>query len=233
MKKSIITNLALGLTILLCIGSVAYAESSGNFSSGVNTTKCLIDNAAGTLTGGIGDTFLQTTLRTPNYQWTALVILPSLVTGLFTKNRVDTTTTQSTAYVGVKVRVLIDNKVVAPGTPIGADVKIPANADAGWVYYDKRWQQVIANLFNQIAACVTAPTICNLELILSTLSAHSMDIVVGDVGGGDHTLKVEWQFEDSDGNLGNAAACVDPGILTVQQVKTFQTGGGIEILPLP
>jgi hypothetical protein len=60
-----------------------------------------------------------------------------------------------------------------------------------------------------------------------------MDFVVGDVGGGDHTLKVEWQFEDSDSNLSNAAACVGPGVLTVQQVKTFQTGGGIDILPLP
>jgi hypothetical protein len=44
-------------------------------------------------------------------------------------------------------------------------------------------------------------------------------------------VKVEWQFEDSDGTGGNAAACVGPGVLTVTQVKTFATGGGIVILP--
>ncbi len=93
MKKSIITGVALGLAILLSIGSYASAESSGNFSAQINTTKCLIDNTSGSLTGGIGDTFLQTTLRTPNSQFTALVIRPSLVTGLFTKTKVDTTTT--------------------------------------------------------------------------------------------------------------------------------------------
>ncbi len=213
---------------LLGIGSV-YGESSGNFSAKINTTQCLIDNSTGGLTGGItGDTFLETSIRTPNSQFTALVIRPSLVTGLYTKTKVTETITQATAWAGLKVRVLIDGKVVAPGTPVGA----VASPDDGWVYYDKRWQQITQNFLNQIEACVLNTSLdCSLELILSTLSAHSMDFVAGDVGGGDHTLKVEWAFEDSDGTGGNAAACVGPGVVTVQQVKTFQTGSGIDILP--
>jgi len=35
-------------------------------------------------------------------------------------------------------RVLIDGNVVAPGTPVGAE----AGPDDGWVYCDKRWQQM-------------------------------------------------------------------------------------------
>ena len=87
------------------------------------------------------------------------------------------------AYAGVMVRTLIDNKVVAPGLPAGVDVTKPGNEDAGWVYYDKRWQQVTANFLTQILACQDPlNTNCDLGLILSTLSAHSMDFVAGDVG---------------------------------------------------
>ncbi len=235
MKKIAVISLASALVILLGIGSMVYAESSGNFSAKINTTQCLIDNDSGSLTGGITSaTFLDTKIRTPNSQWTALVIRPSLVTGLYTKTKVTETISQATAYAGLKVRVLIDNKVVAPGSPVGVDVTDPANADAGWVYYDKRWQQINQNFLNQILACTDNTELdCSLELILSTLSAHSMDFVVGDVGGGEHTLKVEWAFEDSDPTGGNAAACVGPGVLTVQQVKTFQTGSGIDIIITP
>lgn len=229
MKKVAIISSVFALAILLGIGSMAYPESSGNFSAKINTTKCLIDNSTGGLTGGItGDTFLDTTIRTPNSQFTALVIRPSLVTGLYTKTKVTETITSDTAYAGLMVRVLLDGNVVAPGTPVG----VLAGPNDGWVYYDKRWQQINQNFLNQIQACVDNPALdCGLELILSTLSAHSMDFVAGDVGGGPHTLRVEWAFEDSDNSGGNAAACVGPGVLTVQQVKTFSTGGGIDILP--
>ncbi len=186
---------------LLGIVPMASAQSSGNFSAKINTTQCLIDNADGSLDGGITATFLETTIKTPNSQWTALVIRPSLVTGLFTKTKVTETVTSDTAWAGVRVRVLIDGKVVAPGTPVGCDVTIgsefcPGTSvtgdDAGWVFYDKRWQQVNQNFLNQITACTDNLLLeCSLELILSTLSAHSMDFVAGDVGGGDHTLRVE------------------------------------------
>ncbi len=229
MKKVAIISMIFAMAILLGIGGVAFAESSGNFAAKINTTKCVIDNTDGSLDGGIGGTLLETTIRTPNSQFTALVIRPSLVTGLYTKTRVTDTVTSDTAWAGLKVRVLIDGKVVAPGTPVGAE----AGPDDGWVYYDKRWQQINQNFLSIIKDLAELPVQDELylELILSTLSAHSIDFVVGDVGGGDHTLKVEWAFEDSDDAAANAAACVGPAVLTVQQVKTFSTGGGIVIVP--
>ena len=155
-----------------------------------------------------------------------------MVSGLYTKTKVTETITSATAYAGLQVRVLIDGKVVAPGLPVGAEAE-PGD-DNGWVYYNKRWQQVNQNFLGIIADLADAAGIVTeeelfLEFIMSTLSAHSMDFVTGDVGVGVHTLKVEWRFEDSDGTGGNAAACVGPGVLTVQQVKTFSTGGGIVI----
>jgi hypothetical protein len=230
MKKTAMIGLIFGLAIVLGIGSLAYAQSSGNFSAILNTTQCLIDNNDGSLNGGITATYLETTIKTPNSASTALVIRPSLVTGLYTKTKVTETVASATAWAGVRVRVLIDGKVVAPGTPVGG-----TDAKDGWVFYDKRWQQVNQNFLNVLGNLADAHGIVTdelfLEFILSTLSAHSMDFVVGDVGVGDHTLRVEWQFEDSDLAGGNAAACVGPGVLTVQQVKTFSTGGGIVITP--
>ncbi len=230
---------------ILFIGSVAFAQSSGNFSARVNTTKCLIDDTDGSLSTGIGATMLTTTIKTPDSKWTALVIRPSLVSGLFTKTRVTDEVSTSTASAGLQVRVLLDNKVVAPGTPVGCDVTIKQELcpgtqikgiDAGWVYYDKRWQQINQNFLSIIkqlsdTAGITPAGGLYLELILSTLSAHSLDYVVEDVGGGTHDLVVEWKFEDSDATGSNAAACVGPAVVTVEQVKTFSSGGGIEITP--
>ena len=233
MKKTLMVSMVFALAILLSIGSVAFAQSSGNFSATVNTTKCLIDDNDGSLTGGIGTTILTTTIKTPESKWTALLIRPSLVSGLFTKTRVTDTVDTATASAGLQVRVLLDGKVVAPGYPVGAEA-VPGD-DKGWVYYDKRWQQINQNFLSILkklavaAGEITAEDTLYLELILSTLSAHSLDFVAGDVGGGTHNLVVEWKFEDSDATGSNAAACVGPAVVTVEQVKTFSTGGGIEI----
>src|SRR5512139_1765017 len=191
MKKTAMIGLVFGLAIVLGIGSLAYAQSSGNFSAILNTTQCLIDNNDGSLDGGITATYLETTIKTPNSASTALVIRPSLVTGLYTKTKVTETVATATAWAGVRVRVLIDGKVVAPGTPVGG-----TGANDGWVFYDKRWQQLSSNLFGQILTCGTTVGTpdCFIELVLSTLAAHSFDYVVGDVGVGEHTLKVEWRL---------------------------------------
>ncbi len=219
MKKVVMIGLVFSLALILA-GPLAFAESSGNFSAKINTTQCVI-NENGTLSQGIVSTILETTIRTPGSQSTALLIRPSLVTGLYTKTKVTETITSATAYAGIKVRVWLGDNFVAPGTAAGN----------GWVYYDKRWQQINQNFLGQIELCTSNPLLdCGLELILSTLSAHSIDFVAGDVGVGEHRLKVEWAFEDSNAvTPGSAAACVGPAVLTVQQVKTFSTGGGIVI----
>src|SRR5262245_3599520 len=188
----------------------AFAQSSGNFAADINRTACVLDNATGALSGGIPVVDWTVQIKVPNGSGTSLVIRPSFVTGLFTKTKVDTTTTTATATAGVQVCVKIDQ-----GTLDGI---AGPNAEH-CVWYDKRFQQLSASFFNQIEGCVTNPSSCSIELILSTLSAHSFDFVAYNIPGGTRTVEVTVNFFDSDGTAGNAAACVGPGVVTVTQTK--------------
>ena len=68
-----------GATLLAVVATSVFAQSSGNFTARVNTTKCLIDNVDGSLDGGISATVMETTIKTPNSSQTSLLIRPSLV----------------------------------------------------------------------------------------------------------------------------------------------------------
>ena len=68
--------------------------------------------------------------------------------------------------------------------------------------------------------------LCNFELILSTLSAHSFDFVVPVGIGKPHTIVTSWN------TIGNpdpktAVSCVGPGITTVTQTKVFNNSGSL------
>jgi hypothetical protein len=83
---------------------------------------------------------------------------------------------------------------------------------------------------------------CDVDVVMSTLAAHSFDFVAPNVGGGDHTLAVEWRFECTN-NTGavvpctqtytanTAGACAGPGTVTVTQVKNFSQDTPIVIAP--
>ena len=206
----------------------AVAQSSGNFAARIATLACTVNDNTGELDGGLTNLLLSTTIKTPNSSKTALLIRPSLLTGLFTKSKATKAGNEEIAVAGVKVRVLLDGKIVAPGTPVGG-----TGASDGFVSYDKRFQKLSTNAFNKLDDCEDSggnPEPCEIELILSTLGAHSMDFVAGDVGGATHTVTVEWILQPTSAGA-SEAACVGPGVLTVQQVKTFSTGGGIVISP--
>src|SRR6185503_17492459 len=83
----------------------------------------------------------------------------------------------------VKVFVTLDGNPVAPAT-----------AGEPGIIYDQRFQQLSSNLFDSIAGC-SMNNNCNIDLVVSTLAAHSFDFVAPNVGGGNHHLKVEWKFE--------------------------------------
>jgi len=224
---------ALAVLAMMLLSGLAFAQSSGNFAARVATMQCVLNQTTGGISEGLTGTVLSTTIKTPNSGQTALVIRPSLVTGLFTRTKVDSADADATAVAGVRVRVLIDGKIVAPGTPVGGTPGAGGvAADAGYIWYDKRFQRLSTNIFNLLGTdcdpAADGDQPCFIDLILSTLSAHSFDYVVGDVGVGDHTLTVEWELEPTSSNA-NEAACVGPGVVTVQQVKTFSTGGGIFI----
>jgi hypothetical protein len=79
---------------------------------------------------------------------------------------------------------------------------------------------------NQVAG--VANELCNFELILSTLSAHSFDFVVPIGKGKPHEVTVTWSVIGA-GTKGDAstAYCVGPGIVTVEQVKVFNNSGAL------
>ena len=220
MKK---LGLVLAAAAMVAFAGSAMAQSSGNFAADIATTACTVNDGTGALGGGLTGTVLSTTIKTPNSSQAALLIRPSL----FTKSKATKAGDEEVAVAGVKVRVLIDGKVVAPGTPVGDD---EAN-NTGWVSYDKRFQKLSTNAFNKLDDCEDSggnPEPCEIELIISTLSAHSMDFVAGNVGGATHDVEVQWMLQPTSANAAEAA-CVGPGVLTVQQVKTFSSGGGIDI----
>ena len=240
------TKLLPALLVLLAFAftaTVAKGQSSGNFAARIGTSQCVVNNTSGALTGGLTVTSLETTIRTPNSSMTALDIRPSMVTGLFTRTKVTSDSSTATAVAGVKVRVLLDGKIVAPGTPAGnrptdgTTGNLPDdgnNDNDGWVAYNKRFQQLSTNIFGGLDEDCDPLTDgiqpCFLQLILSTLTATSLDWIAGDVGGGDHNVKLEWMLQPTSATA-DEAACVGPGVLTVTQVKTFSQSGGIVITP--
>lgn len=241
-------KLAVVLTVLMFTCALAFAQSSGSFSAAVARTACTLNNTTGALGAGLpGDTVLSATVQTPNSSSTALDIRFSAVTGLFTDTKVSNTVSSSYATAGVTVFVTMDGQPVAPnqtcgtastnpdpGCYCGVDPDYPDVCQTG-VVYDERFQSVSQNFLNLLAGVVDCTTTntgtCQLELILSTLSAHSMDYVAPSVGGGNHNLKVQWAITNvvSNANNASAGACVGPGVLTVTQVKNFSQNSTISI----
>lgn len=230
----------------------ALAQSSGNFSSTAVTPSCAI-LAGGVLDGplcpapssssppGTACGMMSSTIKTSNGNGVTLKVTPSLVTGLFTDTNLLSTNknssgiTTATADVGIQVCLTVDSgTVLAPNC----------------VIYDQRFQQLSTNLFNVVTTCALAGTtpaacctngpggtstctdpadivtcsVCSIQLILSTLSAHSFDFVVP-VGGGNHTLTASWGVFGSASTGAKVGACVGPGIITVEQVKVFNNSG--------
>ena len=271
------------------VASVAFAQSSGNFSASAIPATCSI-GAGGALAGGTGVHVWSADISTSNGNGVTLKITPSMVTGLFTRTKIDTSVSTASADVGIQVCVKVDNS--------GAGV-LPKSC----VVYDQRFQQVSSQLFSQIAACNTVvcttdaqcsevanatcvnptgltgggvcvvPTVtactttadcavgqacvnptggagaglcnqvagvanplCNFELILSTLSAHSFDFVVPVGKGKPHTVTAEWSVIGLPANnTGNSTvnSCVGPGIITVEQVKVFNNSGALLTISEP
>jgi hypothetical protein len=177
-------------------------------------------------------TVLDTYIKTPNSSSTTLLITPSLVTGLFNNTQVTGAMETSANSAAVRVFVTMDGSAVAPdsgGTnPIG-------------IIYDQRFQQLSSNVFDSITSC-SANNTCSIDLVESTLAAHSFNFVAPNVGGGVHHLQVKWAFQCTD-NTGTsvpcttayttntAGACAGPGDVTVTQVKTFTQSSGVVVGP--
>lgn len=231
--KLLLPGMIVALTILA--SPMVLAQSSGNFASAITTTQCEMNTVGGTpnaggFSGGSPHQMLDTTIKTPNSQFTTLLITPSLVTGLFTNTEVTQDMESSAVSAAVKVSVTLDGNPVAPAT----------TATPG-IIYDQRFQQLSTNVFDQIATCSVMNN-CSIDLVESTLAAHSFNFVAPNVGGGNHHLQVSWEFDCTDNTGANvpctavytantAGACAGPGSVTVTQTKAFSQSGGIVIGP--
>jgi hypothetical protein len=237
-----LSNLLLASTALVAAGP-ALAASSGNFTASDDNFNCTINSANGSFNSGstaiaagtvfeIGKEAMQ--INISNGNGTALVITPSLVTGLFTENQITSKSATSTQDVGIQVQV----NVMGPGpikiapvttgdagnlTDTGATCT-PETAPAGQVskascvIYDQRFVQVSSSLFQNITGCSTTLSVTTVtgtatthttiatcfQMIQSTLSAHAFNFYV-QAPGGSYTVDVDAQLFVGNGNTLNGS----------------------------
>jgi len=191
--------------------TVVLAQSSGSFSASYGATQCAISKIDGQLTGGIAS-LPDVTVKVSSGNGVALVITPSLVTGLYTQNKLSQLTTNSTQNVGLRVKVLVDNSTANVVPEIGSN----------GVIYDQRFIQVNASFLSGLLTCLND---C-FTMVQSTLAAHSFNFYVSNLTPGTHTIRVLW---DIVGGGNGEGTCVGPGTLTVEQVKNFTFNSGINL----
>ncbi len=215
----------------LCLSAGAQSIN-GNAKATFQTSYTALLGPLSASTGGNGtiasawSTVLETQLKTPS-QWD-LVIVPSFEVGLATSTTVSSknmVTDQSTATAAVKVRVLVDGVVAAPGE----------------VTYGKRTQQLSATLEGAIAGClsiitnasgsqiITLDPACvtpeTISLMQDTASANSFTFAVPAIGTGVHTIQVQAQIaalgDNQNGSFG-ARAWLGKGTMTVESSRLIK-----------
>jgi hypothetical protein len=231
--KTLISRFVIAVLIATLGSGIATAQSSGSFSAMGTGASCQLSGSDGTFSGGYGNVGSFTAnVQTSNGNGLALLIRPSLATGLYTDTNVSTSNKNSsgissaTADVGIQVCVTVDGSSANVGPTGGSNGN-------GCVTYDQRFQQLSTSLFNTITSCgvttTNVPVPCFIDLIESTLSAHSYDFVATNLGQGSHAVQASWSVFGTNNNTlgGNTLACVGPGLMTVTQVKNFSQNSSI------
>ena len=242
MKRLIGFPVVAALAVLL--PSAAVATSSGSFTASVDNTACTIDGTNGTLSSPIAGTILLTPatglqLQVPTN--TDVVITPSLVTGLYTDNKLTASNSVSLQNVGLFVQVTIEptgglsgpikiapNTTATGGSGQPSLCTLPAGAPAGsvtsCVIYDQRFMQVSSSVISNLASCLLiGPSGTCFELTESTLSAHAFNWYANLPNSGAYNVIVTAALANTGSipSSGDAAACAGPGTVTVTQVKNF------------
>jgi hypothetical protein len=194
---------AVGLAIfgLAIATGTAHGQSSGNFSASGTNASCAI-GAGGTFSGGvagIGLTSFMANISTGSGNGTTLDIRPDIVTGLFTQTKIDTSVSSASADIGIEVCVTVDGSGagVLPkscvvyderfqqissqlfsqiSTCFGTVTTTACTVDADCTALGAGFTCNNPTGNNLAGVCVSTPNpLCNFDLILSTLSAHSFD----------------------------------------------------------
>lgn len=241
-----IRKLASAFAFAVLIAPIAFAQSNGNFSASGSSAACSI-GGGGVLSGGIVASSFTANISTSNGNGTTLDIRPSLVTGLFTDTKISTSISTASADVGIQVCVKVDGSSagILPAPCVIYDERFQQISSQLFSQLSE-CTLVTSTVCTTTADCpagdtcnnptggagtgiCTAPNpLCNFDLILSTLSAHSFDFVVPVGIGKPHTITTSWSTVGA-GVVGDShvASCVGPGIVTVTQVKVFNNSGSL------
>jgi hypothetical protein len=246
MKKTISTA-----AVLLVACSVGFSQSSGNFSASGTGASCAIGAGGSFTSPGTPLTSFSANISSSSGNGVTLDIRPDLVTGLFTQTKIDTSVSSASADIGIEVCVEVDGKDNAHGAGI-----LPTDCAVYDQRFQQISSQLFSQLsecnlnvtttactvdsdcasgsvcFNPTGGtltgfCATPNPLCNFQLILSTLSAHSFDFVVPVSQNKQHVITASWKTiglaaNNTGGSNSSVASCVGPGILTVTQTKLFK-----------
>src|SRR5437879_2626498 len=129
--KRIFGSLTVATLAGILFAANAFAQSSGNFSASTGIAECALSDSTGALSGGI-DAVPDITVKVSGGNGVALVITPSLVTGLFTNNKITSSSSTSTQNVGLEVKVSVD----------GSTANVVPEEGSDGVIYDQRFIQI-------------------------------------------------------------------------------------------
>ncbi len=192
--------------------------------SGTCTQVCQEPNPG--TSGCVGS--LKAAIKTSSGNGNVFVVRPSAVIGLLTD--VTISSKQAASIASSSAGAGIDFTVNV--TPAGSQLP-PAEVPNFPVTYAARFIQISTNLFQAISTqCQAITNGCFLTFAESTDSAHSFDWIVGSpaagTGGstlssGTYDVEVDWKASPVFGvsGIAEAAACVGPVNLTVEQNKIF------------
>jgi hypothetical protein len=201
----------------------ALAASSGSFSATVDNAQCTINDVTGALSPPSvpvpGGTLFEiggndVSVDVSSGAGTTLIITPSLVTGLFTDNKISSSNPSSTQNVGIQVQVNVTGPgtiQIAPSTTGSANASCtaPANGVASCVIYDQRFVQVSSAVLASLSGCTAISASANntcFELIESTLSAHSFNFYVQTSQTGTYTVDVDYNLFQGSANTAGAGS---------------------------
>ena len=238
-------KIATVIAVLAFVTTVAFAQSSGNFTYGSNggSTHCVL-NTNGTITGGLtcqenctADPITGVISCTGDGQGSGLCaggfaagiktnsgngnvfdIRPSAVVGLLTDVSLQKS---STVSVGTSSALAgVDFSVAVSPAPAQVIPSYP-------VTYASRYVQISSNLFDVLGTLCTSisstnPTgSCFFNFNESTVSAHSFDWIATGLTAGEYVVTVNWTSSLGNTGISNALTCVGPVNLTVTQNKVF------------
>jgi hypothetical protein len=231
-------------SLLLAFASGQALAQSGNFSATSTSASCVI-GSGGVLSGGTSLTSLTTSITTSAGSGLTLDIRPALVTGLFTQTKVDTSVSAASADVGIEVCVTVDGSGdgVLPQSCVVYDQRFQEISTQAFsqlaecalvttpttcTFTDDCSALGSTYLCNNptggtgSGVCVIPNPLCNLNLIQTSLSAHSFDFVVPLATKKPHVISASWKVtglpaNNTGGGSSSVASCVGPGIITVTQ----------------